>query len=267
MDTHTTTFKRIEMKYLLTLAQKNALIAFLGDTISPDAHGSSDGRYQLESLYYDTDDLAFYQEKLDHSTDGHKKLRIRRYVNVSSFTHDSPVFVEIKEKKGEITEKRRVKLSYTAAKNLIETAIIPKHASKDASVIDEIAELAQNYILRPQVITSYDRQAFFGKDTSTGLRMTFDTNVVYKRQHPRLASGRQHDGTIIDPNMAILEVKALGSLPKILEQFFQEHGITPIRMSKYARAVAQHRTSENNLSHQAPQLTPQDQMHTLAFAL
>ena len=104
-------FKRIEMKYILTLKQKGDLLKKFAKELIPDTNWNSSGNYKLESLYYDTDDLKFYWEKAD-GIRYRKKLRIRRYVDQNwNFDENSKVFIEIKEKVDEITEKRRVKMN------------------------------------------------------------------------------------------------------------------------------------------------------------
>lgn len=236
MTTLLTKFKRIEQKYILTLEQKAELLQLLQNEIIPDEYGKNNGNYQLESCYYDTDDLLFYHEKIGKK-EIRKKIRIRRYVDENAiFDENSPVFVEIKEKIGEITQKRRVKMSYREAKDFLEKQILPKYQEKHAEIIAEIAELAA-LGLKPQTLTKYDRQAFFGKNSDTGLRLTFDTAVEYRASDTTFGKTSLSDGKIIDTGVTILEMKALGNFPQHILDFFQKNGIQPARMSKYAKSV------------------------------
>lgn len=237
MNTLLTKFKRIEQKYILTLEQKSQLLTLLEDEISPDEHGKNGGNYRLESCYYDTADLLFYQEKMDKK-EFRKKIRIRRYVDEHAiFDENSQVFIEIKERKWEITEKRRVAMSYLEAKNFLEKKIVPNHNEKDREIIAEITEIVTKFDLFPQTITEYNRQAFFGKNSKNGLRLTFDTAVNYKSSETHLGKNSLADGKIIDSGLVILEMKALGNFPEHILQFFEKNNITPARMSKYATSI------------------------------
>ena len=66
------TFRRVEKKYRLTPAQKDALLNIIGAHLTPDAHG----RNTICSLYLDTPDHRIirasiiaqaYKEKLRHA--------------------------------------------------------------------------------------------------------------------------------------------------------------------------------------------------------
>lgn len=230
-------FKRIEQKYILTLEQKSRLLTLLEDEISPDEHGKNGGNYRLESCYYDTADLLFYQEKMDRK-ECRKKIRIRRYVDDNAnFNDNSQVFVEIKERKWEITEKRRVAMTYADAKNFLEKWITPNYHKKDADIIAEITEITEQFELFPQTITQYDRQAFFGKNSQNGLRLTFDTAVEFKANETNLGKNSQTDWKIIENGVTILEMKAFGNFPEHILNFFESENITPARMSKYATSI------------------------------
>ena len=209
----------------------------LASEISPDKYGSKSGWYQLESCYYDTEDLKFYQEKIGRK-EYRKKIRIRRYVeNGKTFDENSKVYVEIKERKGDITEKHRVAMRYKEARNFLENAIIPAYEEKDKAIINEIHELVTRFRLKPQTITQYDRQAFFGTHSDTGLRLTFDTAISYKTSNTNLGTEHKTDGNLIDSTVTILEMKALGKFPEHILKFFEQRNIIPVRISKYASAI------------------------------
>lgn len=231
-----TNFKRIEQKYVLTLAQKQELLEKFSHELIPDSYGV-DGKYALESLYFDTKDFKFYREKILSPSDKHVKLRIRRYVVENEvFSMNSPVFIEIKEKVEGTTLKRRVKMKYKDAMKLIGRGIIPNHKKKDAEIIEEIYKLSQENSLTPKAITRYNRQAFFGKEGNNDLRMTFDTQVLFQRENLKL-NGAASQGNIVEEDMSILEVKAYGELPNWIAAYFEEHQILPQKMSKYAQAI------------------------------
>lgn len=105
-----------------------------------------------------------------------------------SFTEDSLVYVEIKQRIDRVTQKRRVAMSYHDAKNLIEQYEYPEsYDPKDQTTLDEIIELSKSAHLEAKIITLYDREAYFGTDHDAGLRMTFDTDIAYQKKSLDLA--------------------------------------------------------------------------------
>lgn len=222
-------FERLELKYILTLEQKNIFLKTFNNILIPDQHGDTDGNYSLESIYYDSDDLVFYRQK-----NCNKKIRIRIYKDNTKLSDTTPVFVEIKENIKNITLKRRIKLTYQEAYELLEKKKIPKHKKEDNSIISEILSLATQYQLRPSAITRYDRQAFFGHNKEQWIRISLDTNVNYTTQG---INTDKKQWKIIDNNMVIMELKANNEIPKEFVEFFEKNNIQPSRMSKYCQAI------------------------------
>lgn len=134
-------------------------------------------------------------------------------------------------------------MSYLEAKNFLEKNIIPNHDEKHSEIIAEISELA-TLGLEPQTITQYNRQAFFGKNSENGLRLTFDTAVNFKNSMTELGQDSLADGKIVSDGVTILEMKALGNFPEHILKFFEKNNIEPARMSKYATSIeASHKHS------------------------
>lgn len=240
-------FKRLELKYLLTLEQKSKLLNEFKEILVPDTNWNETWKYKLESIYYDTDDLKFYYDKIARLRN--KKLRIRRYVEEGKkFDENSLVFVEIKEKINWTTEKRRVKMSYLEAINFIEKWKLPNFKEEDKKVVEEVFILASENKLKPKAITSYDRQAFFGIDEKSGLRLTFDTSVAYKKNNLVLNTNTK-DGNIISSNLTIMELKANEVIPEYMLKFFERNNITPTNMSKYCQAIEETERNSQNLDY------------------
>ena len=93
-------FKRYETKYLLTASQKAAVIAALGDYMTPDAYGKT----TIRNIYYDTDSYRLIRRSLEKPV-YKEKLRLRSY---SQTDPDSAVFVELKKKFESVVYKRRL---------------------------------------------------------------------------------------------------------------------------------------------------------------
>lgn len=241
-----THFKRLELKYILTLEQKQKFLKTFKNFLNPDNHGDENGNYQLESMYYDTENLDFYKEKLEKIKNS-KKIRIRRYIkNKKNFNENDLVFVEIKEKIENVTMKRRAEMTFREAKNFLEKRKIPKYNPEDKMMIAEILLLASENKLKPKAVTKYSRQAFFGKNKEEWVRISFDTWVFYNKNNLELNS-EKNEWKIISENLTIMELKANNEIPKYFEKFFEENNIFPTKMSKYCQAIEENERKTANL--------------------
>ena len=83
-------FKRYELKYLLTPAQKETVLAAMEPYMKLDKYG----RTIIRNLYYDTDTYLLIRRSIEKPA-YKEKLRIRSY---SQADRDSTVFVELKKK-------------------------------------------------------------------------------------------------------------------------------------------------------------------------
>jgi len=133
--------------------------------------------YTVRSIYYDSDDLRFYHEKVD-SVNTRRKLRIRTY---NSHQPDSIAFVEIKRKFGRVGCKDRLMLPLGkvdhAMNGVKPEVVLGDDASfKERSVLGKIRYLLNMKRLHPVVLITYDREAFLGRRDRT-TRVTFDRNI------------------------------------------------------------------------------------------
>ena len=85
-----TVFKRYELKYLLTLAQKETVLKAMQPYMTLDKYG----RTTIRNLYYDTDTYLLIRRSIEKPA-YKEKLRLRSYSRVDG---DSTAFVELKKK-------------------------------------------------------------------------------------------------------------------------------------------------------------------------
>lgn len=97
-------FKRHEIKYLITINQYINLMDYLSDKVEKDVFYKS----TIYNVYYDTDNFELIR-KLIEKPIYKEKLRIRSY---DKPTLDSSVYVELKKKYDHIVYKRREKIAY-----------------------------------------------------------------------------------------------------------------------------------------------------------
>ena len=97
-----TVFERYELKYMLTLEQKERLLQVMSPYMRPDQYG----RTTVRNIYFDTDRYRLIRRSIEKPA-YKEKLRIRCYAQAAP---DSTVFVELKKKYEGIVYKRRLPL-------------------------------------------------------------------------------------------------------------------------------------------------------------
>lgn len=97
-------FKRHEVKYLITINQYINLMDYLSDKVEKDVVYKS----TICNVYYDTDNFELIRKSIEKPI-YKEKLRIRSY---NKPTLDSSVYVELKKKYDHIAYKKREKIAY-----------------------------------------------------------------------------------------------------------------------------------------------------------
>lgn len=218
-----TVFERYEIKYLLDCRQKDALLQAMKSYMEPDLYGRS----SIRNVYYDTPDYRLIRASLDRPV-YKEKLRMRSYGAAGA---DDPVFVELKKKYRDVVYKRRIVLPRGEA----EAALAGKTPLPDSQIGREIAYALTLYrTLGPAVFLSYERQAFAARDGS-GLRITFDENIRYRRTG--LTLGEEPGGkALLPPGRVLLEVKTGRGMPLWLAHTLAQQAVYKTSYSKYGAA-------------------------------
>ena len=227
-------FNRYEIKYLVERSQVDGLRRELAQRMDLDPHGTSGG-YGVWSVYYDTDQLRFYWEKIE-GLRFRRKLRIRHYGDRFTIDKGTPVFVEIKQRVNRVTQKRRVQLPYQDALRLCGQRELIEPAGADPAFLAEVLELVVGLDLRPTGITGYQREAFLGAGADVGLRVTIDSRVRGRDRDFDLAADGEHR-YFIPPRLCVLEVKANDRVPYWLTDLTARHSLSVARISKYCQGV------------------------------
>jgi hypothetical protein len=226
MIDYTATFKRYELKYLLTLQQFYELRKLMANYMVADRYGNS----TICNIYFDTPDFLLVRRSVEKPF-YKEKLRLRSY-GVS--TDDGVVYAELKKKYNSIVYKRRIDMTESyAMKCLTGESPLP-----DNQIGREIGYCFERYNgLAPKVFLSYERQAFFGVDDDA-FRMTFDKNIIWRDYDLSLCKG-VYGNSILGENQVLLEVKTGDALPLWLVKFFSKNKIYKTSFSKYGTAYAQ----------------------------
>lgn len=216
-------FERYELKYRLTLAQYERLMAALQPHLIPDRYPHS----VIGSLYYDTPDRRLIRQSLEKPI-YKEKLRVRSYGAVSS---GDRVFVELKKKYDHIVYKRRIAMTANEANVFLANGACQQ---TDTQVAREIAYFCTQYpSLQPAMLLIYDREAYITKEDPQ-LRITFDHRVRF-REHD-LQLGDLERGTLLLPDECLLEVKTANALPFWLLRLLEEEHLYRSSFSKYGTA-------------------------------
>lgn len=217
------TFKRYEIKYLLTTKQRTLLLNEMKLFMDADIHGKS----TILSLYLDTPDFLLVRRSLDKPM-YKEKLRLRSYGTAQP---DTDVFIELKKKYDSVVYKRREAMNLFELESYLKTGIMPK----DTQIMREIDFAMKRYAgIAPAVLLSYEREAFYDK-YNYDFRMTFDENILWRTEELTLNSP-VYGTPILESGHVLLEVKTAGAMPLWLVHFFSKYHLAPVSFSKYGSA-------------------------------
>ena len=219
-----TTFKRAEIKFMVTPAQRTMLEMAFTSRMIPDEHGES----TICNIYCDTPDFRLIRRSLEKPV-YKEKFRIRSYGRVKE---DGKVFMELKKKYDGIVYKRRISLLQNEAAGFISGRT---RLPKDGQIEREIDYFVRYYGgLIPAMYICYDRSAYFCEE-DPNLRVTFDRNILWRTDNVRLTSrpsGRQ----LLEPGQSLMEIKCAGAIPMWLVELLSKGGIRQVSFSKYGTA-------------------------------
>ena len=219
-----TVFKRYELKYLLTMAQKETVLKAMQPYMTLDKYGKT----TIRNLYYDTDSYLLIRRSIEKPA-YKEKLRIRSY---SQTDDNSTVFVELKKKYKHVVYKRRISLPYTDATAWLSRE---KHPAKHTQIANEIDYFLDYYgSLHPTVFLSYERKAYYCNDGSD-FRVTFDDNILCRQEDLSLES-EVYGTPILPKGKVLMEIKCSGGIPLWMTHVLSEEKIYKTSFSKYGTA-------------------------------
>ena len=207
------TFKRYEIKYLLTREQKEMVLQAMQPYMRLDNYG----RTTIRNIYFDTDNYRLIRRSLEKPA-YKEKLRIRSY---QAAAPEDPVFVELKKKYKSVVYKRRLTLTETQAMDsFLYDLPLPVHSQ----IADEIEYFRAYYgDLRPAVFLSYEREAFYTLDGGD-FRVTFDENILYREEDISLESP-VYGIPLLEDGLTLMEIKTSGGIP-----LWMSHTLNSLRL-------------------------------------
>lgn len=228
---------RQEFKYYLPVELVNDFKKAIAPRVTIDSYAKKrkENLYTVRSIYYDTNNLKYYHEKIEGICN-RKKVRIRVYNNQEE---SSFAFLEIKRKYENSQVKDRAKLLF----NNLEKLLIEQDADK--YVLDKLnfrsnalkfLYLINRFSLKPKSLVVYEREPFFTMFDST-TRITIDHDLR-KADHPQLNDIFRND--ILTPVMhdhVILEIKFYKGYSEWIQKIVENFGLNRQAISKYTNAI------------------------------
>ena len=218
-------FKRYELKYMVTDAQKAKILKAMAPCMEADRYGRS----TVRNIYFDTDDFILARHSIA-KPDFKEKLRIRSYSKAEA---GSTVFVELKRKYDHVVYKRRVGVTEKEAVDWIcRGRSVGMHEDQRSREIDYFLSLYDG--IRPALYLCYDREAYRMKDGSD-FRVTFDTNILC-REHDLSLESDAYGTSILEDGMVLMELKCSGGIPVWMTRMLSKERIYKTSFSKYGTA-------------------------------
>lgn len=221
------TFKRYELKYMLTQQQMEQLLCVMREYMALDKYG----RTAIRNLYFDTSNYRLIRHSIEKPV-YKEKLRVRSYRQIS---HGDPIFVELKKKYDSIVYKRRLSLPEQQAIDWLDG----DNSFKPHCQIGEEINYFRDYYgdLQPVIFLSYERQAWYCLSGSD-FRVTFDDTILCRQTELSLTAD-VGGIPILPEGKVLMEIKTSGGIPLWMTQFLTENRIFKTSFSKYGTAYEQ----------------------------
>jgi len=230
-------FYRYEFKYILDRQRLDTVTEELDRHLTRDSHCGENGNYPIRSIYFDSPDMRWFNEKRD-GLEKRFKYRLRTYTH-NACGYDYPLYLELKGRDGNLVVKHRVRMPVERfSAGLAGGAGWLRDVLYDSSPGNSVSErfIAQSfrYRLAPSVITDYHRAAWEDR-ANPDFRATIDTaTTAFRTSWSGLPEGIPVQ---IIPNGGIVETKFRYRIPFWFQRLVREMDLTRVSCSKFQRAV------------------------------
>lgn len=173
-------FERYELKYQIPKSLVDPISNYISAYCELDYYSqiSPDGFYTINSLYLDSPQLTFFNNK-ESTLAKRFNMRIRSYGDHPT----KPYFFEIKEKSQDFVKKRRAKVNTSNLQSIVdgtfESHDVDLNSKKN---LDRFLSFMHIYNAQPQVLTQYRRKAFFST-VEDYVRITFDAQLKFAEEN------------------------------------------------------------------------------------
>ncbi len=241
LQTH---FERREFKFLIDEARVARVREMIRPfcELDPFAASQPDHKYSIESIYFDTPNLALFRANELEMSERYK-LRIRTYPDVK----DSPAFFEVKRRCNDVIVKDRGKAPADWVRAVEEPGWFPGDSGD--GTLSPAAEAFLSRLrgkgCRPVCTVDYRREAW-ASTIDDYARVTFDGEIrcqAVKSAHfgsrPGSWTGvdHAHPSWAVTRSMMVLELKFTRAVPSWMVNIVRSLELTRASFSKYGRSV------------------------------
>ncbi len=240
-----TVLVRHEAKYIIPPSMMEPIRRYIAPFCRPDPHGHGSPQcYRITTLQLDGPGLPLHHAKKNESANRFK-LRVRTYDQP-----DSPVFLEVKRKLGQVVVKSRSRITRNDwSESLIRNipVAIPFVSEKEYVAFLEFIRLAREIQAAPVVRIRYVRESFFAVDAEYA-RVSFDRDLEYQPAYDWKLLGEEGRWLCMDDALAqnkmntwsgiVLELKSLANAPRWMSDLTREFDLERDGNCKYSTAVS-----------------------------
>jgi len=233
---------RYELKYLVSPSLIPHVREYLKAYCSPDPYNQSNGGYGIISLYLDTPQRQFVQEKKQNLA-RRQKLRIRSYAGNPA----AGVHFEIKRRLQDFVHKTRASVPaedwYSA---LLEPKRFEDYFAENKKGLNNLKLFqveVQSKACSPCMLIYYEREAYVS-DLDRYARVTFDQKLRYQAQSEWNLEGIDSQWQTLDAKKewgysyspVVLELKCEERIPLWMLKLIKEFDLTRCGFSKYVNS-------------------------------
>lgn len=205
---------RLEQKYFLNNEQFDNLLRLINNNLEKDKYFKE----RIYNIYFDNDQYEMINYSIDKPI-YKEKIRLRSYNKDSN-----EVFLEIKKKYFDNSNKRRITLNYRDYLN--------NQINTNNQIANELNYYFNKYNLKPKIKVNYDRLSYYLKEDSS-FRITFDNNIKYSFDNLNLY--QEDKSKLLFNKGYIMEFKTFNGIPLWLNDILNKLKIYPTSFSKVGK--------------------------------
>ena len=216
---------RHEIKYLCNENTACYLSHALSTVMERDKNVGDNGRYLIDSLYFDDYAKTCARENID-GTDPRSKWRIRIYNNNLNM-----IRLECKQKQSGMCMKRSCIISAEEMNALIcPDSVLSEYLGRNELLDDFIAKII-GWGYKPSVIVSYEREPYI--DPLGNTRITLDRKILSSTDFSSFGKEKTYGRAVLSEDLLVLEVKYDDFLPDVYRQILGGALLERTTFSKY----------------------------------
>lgn len=237
---------RDELKYLITLEQRNYLREKWRRFLHRDPYANKEGLTPILSLYYDSPHLHFYVDKID-GIKYRNKIRLRTYDN--AFKIGAPVFLEIKQRYNDKVHKIRFLKNHFDIKDYQLENWLDLGSDDSRFKSGHLQKLIQEYRPKKAVQVFYMREPFQAV-VEKDVRVTFDSHIsgFYPDESITSTLANSPERLLMSDRLCVLEIKSNSILPRWVLAEIKNLCLNQISIPKYVGCMDKLRIPQYNHS-------------------